>query len=151
MRNRIIGAIAAIAAAAVIAACGGGSSTHTSLTAKVKCGVSISQWYKHGGNKDVTILRSQFKPLLTATESHQRGAIKRDAAGVEAAANTLKSHEPPNCVPNADADLTSALTAVSGAAAAATAEDEHGVKRELKQADDSLKNIVTDVRNYVKN
>lgn len=148
MKRRILATLGVVAfVIGVVAGCG--TSSHTGTFAKVDCGVSIAKWYHNGGKKDVVILRSQFKPLLTATEAHQKGTVAKDAAGVEAAANTLRTHEPPNCVPNADKDLTAALLAVSNAASAASNNNAQAVRVDIKQADGSLKNIVVDVSTYV--
>lgn len=148
MKTKIFSAMAALIAVALIAGCQGSSNSSSRTTSKIRCGLAIASWYKHGGRSDVVILEKQFKPLLADTKSHKRGAVRRDAAGVEAAANTLKSHEPPNCVPRADGDLTNALTDISNAAKAATAGNASKVKSSLLMADDSLRNAVGDVRAY---
>lgn len=126
------------------------SASHPGLYGKVRCGVSIGQWYKQSGRAEVKTLESQFRPMLAAARAHKTGALKQDAANVENATKTVKGNMPPNCVPGADTQLTTALTDVNSAAKAASAKHPNTsvVQTDLKSAEQHTGFALLDVKKF---
>lgn len=135
----------------ILAAVGCSSSSHGHLTvAKVTCGVSVVHWYHKTGKNDVTELRNNLKPMLTAAESHKKGEVKLDAQRVTNASNALRSHLPPNCVPGLDTQVRFVLTDVDRIASAAQKNNLTAMKVAGKDAENHLRQAEITIKTYVK-
>lgn len=144
-------AVAAISAAMALVASGCSSSSHGHLTvAKIGCGVSVVHWYNKTGKNDVTVLRNNLKPMLTAAQSHKKGEVNLDAQRVTNASNSLRSHLPPNCVPGLNTQVRFVLTDVDRIAAAAKTNNVTAIKVAGKDAENHLHQAEVTIKTYVK-